>query len=288
MESHEGARGASRTAVMVAAYRGRATLRGDGLCDDRWAAALAGDEGLAFAARYDTAFAYIELWLALRTCVLDAQVRARIEDGVRQVVILGAGLDTRAARLASSGVRFFEVDHPASQADKRARLARLADYPIDAAAYVACDFEQQDFLDVLVAAGFVPTAPSLFLWEGVTYYLPEAAVRATLSRIAKGAAPRSIVAFDYVRKRFVQGEMKDPKDHEARDRVAEMGEPLRFGTDDVLPLLHDVGFRRVRTASFDELCLNFTGTYERARKFRFQQLAIASVGASRLGCDGLP
>jgi methyltransferase (TIGR00027 family) len=281
-------RGASRTAVMVAAYRGRATARPERLCDDPWADALAGDEGRAFAARYDEAFPHAEMWLALRTRVLDGQVRARIDDGIRQIVLLGAGLDTRAARLASDGVRFFEVDHPASQADKLARLSKLTGYDRAAATYVPCDFEHDDFLDRLSAHRFDAKAPALFVWEGVTYYLSEASVLATLHRIATGAAPTSVVAFDYVRKRFAQGELRDQGDSAARERVAEMGEPIRYGTDDVLPLLHDAGFRRVRLASFDELCLNFTGTYERARKFRFQQLGLASVAASRLASDGLP
>jgi methyltransferase (TIGR00027 family) len=281
-------RGASQTAVMVAAYRGRATAREASLCDDRFAAALAGDEGRAFAARYDEAFPHAEMWLALRTRVLDGQVRARLADGVRQVVLLGAGLDTRAARLASDGVRFFEVDHPASQADKLARLARLTGYDRAAATYVSCDFEHDDFLDRLAAHRFDHQQPALFVWEGVTYYLPEDAVLATLHRIASGTAPTSTIAFDYVRKRFALGELRDQADDAARARVAEMGEPIRYGTDDVLPLLHDAGFRRVRLASFDELCLNLTGTYDRARKFRFQQLGIASVAAERLGSDGLP
>ena len=284
----ENQRGASRTAVMVAAYRGRATEREPALCDDPWAKALAGDEGRALAARYDEAFPSAEMWLALRTRVLDGQVRARIADGIGQIVLLGAGLDTRSMRLATEGVRFFEVDHPASQADKLARLARLPDYDRAAATYVPCDFEQDDFLDRLVAHRFDVKAPALFVWEGVTYYLPEASVLATLHRIATWTAPSSVVVFDYVRKRFVHGELRDEGDSAARARVAEMGEPLRYGTDDVLPLLHDAGFRRVRLASFDELCLNLTGTYDRARKFRFQQLGVASVAAERLGSEGLP
>ncbi len=288
LQARQTERGASRTAVMVAAYRGRATGRDDRVCDDPWAAALAGEEGLAFAAKYDEAFPAVELWLALRTRVLDGQVRARIADGIRQIVLLGAGLDTRAQRLASEGVRYFEVDHPASQADKLERLARLPSYDRAVAAYVPCDFEQDDFLDRLVAHRFDPKLPALFVWEGVTYYLPEASVLSTLHRIATATAPASVVAFDYARKKFVHGELRHEKDIAARDRVAEMGEPLRYGTDDILPLLHDAGFRRVRLSSFDELCLNLTGTYERARMFRFQQLGVASVAADRLASEGLP
>jgi len=268
---------ASRTAVMVAALRGRAAARGDGLCTDGFAAALAGDEGLAYAAEYERAFPHIEAWIAARTAALDASVRAAIARDVSQIVLLGAGLDTRAARLAQPGVRFFEVDQPASAADKRARLARLRGYPIDAATYVDCDFAREDFLDRLVARGFDATRPAFFVWEGVTYYLPESAVRATLARLAGGCEARSVVAFDIVRRRFAAGEIDDTADLAARDGVARLGEPLFFGTNDPVRLVHDAGFRRVRIESFDALALNLSGVYAPERRFRFQSLVHASV-----------
>ena len=262
---------------MVAALRGRATARAEPICNDPWAAALAGTDGLDYAAEYDRAFPDVELWIAARTAMLDTEVRTRIGDGFTQVVLLGAGLDTRAARLAANGVRFFEVDQPASQSDKRARVARLADYPRDAATYVSCDFEREDFLDRLVASGFDVGKPAVFVWEGVTYYLPEEAVAATLSRVAQGCEGRSVISFDIVRKRFATGTIDDTADVAARDRVAEMGEPLRFGTNDVVPLVYAAGFRQVSVQSFDEITLNLTGTYGRERKFRFQSLVRASV-----------
>src|SRR5689334_1301676 len=95
--------GGSKTAMLVAAYRGRATARTPRICDDPWAARLAGDEGLELARRFEANFEHSELWVALRTAVIDEQVR-RFTEGharARQVVILGAGLDTRAARLAA-------------------------------------------------------------------------------------------------------------------------------------------------------------------------------------------
>jgi len=276
-DSVDGKRGASRTAVMVAALRGRATARPEPVCHDPWAAQLAGADGLVYAAEYDRAFPHVELWIAARTAVIDAEVRGRIAEGFTQIVILGAGLDTRAARIATSGVRFFEVDQPASQADKRARLIQLDAYPLDAATYVSCDFEQQDFLAQLSASGFDVSRAALFVWEGVTYYLPEAAVTATLARIAHGCEARSVVAFDLVRKRFADGEVQDVADVAARDRVAEMGEPLRFGSNDIVPMLFDAGFRKVSAQSFDAIALNLTGTYARDRKFRFQSFVRASV-----------
>ena len=71
-------------------------------------------------------------------------------------MILGAGYDTRAARLPRAGVRYFEVDHPATQAAKRERLAELDGYPVEAATYVTCNFEREDPIERLAASGFEP------------------------------------------------------------------------------------------------------------------------------------
>lgn len=262
---------------MVAAYRGWASERWPELAVDPFARMLGGEDGEADARAYLEAHPHMPLYMALRTAVLDDEVRAAIARGVGQIVILGAGYDTRAARLGAAGLRFFEVDLAATQVEKRARLAALAGYPEDAARLVACDFEREDFLDRLVAEGLEPGRPALVLWEGVVYYLTEPAVRATLRRIAAGMHPETRVVFDLVGKRFVEGNVKDEKDRRARDRVAEMGEPLHFGTNDVLPLLFEEGFRFVDLRTFDEIALRYTGTYERARTMRFQSLAAASV-----------
>ena len=118
--------------------------------------------------------------MGLRTRYLDDCVTRALHRGVRQVVILGAGLDTRAARLGREAVRFFEVDQPASQADKRERLSRFEAYPMDAATFVPCDFERDDFVELLETAGLDRKSPACFVWEGVIYYLLEAAARTTL------------------------------------------------------------------------------------------------------------
>lgn len=261
----------SRTASMVAFFRGRASVELPDVCDDPWAARL-GVGGAEDAARYERAHPHMVLYMAIRTAFFDDAVRAAIRDGCAQVAILGAGLDTRAARLAAPGVTFFEVDRAESLDDKQARIAALPGYPRQAAIHVPCDFERDDFLERLVAAGFDPVRPAAFVWEGVTYYLEEATVRATLARIASACEPRTRVFFDTLGKRFVHGEVLDEGELRARALVAEMGEPIRFGIDDVVPLAHATGFRFVRSTTADALCLALTGTYERARKLRFQAM----------------
>jgi methyltransferase (TIGR00027 family) len=269
----------SRTARMVARFRALGADAYGDLVIDRWAAAFADATAIADAERYLAVHPHGVLYLALRTVTLDDEVRRAVREGVRQIVILGAGLDTRAARLASPGVRFFEVDHPATQDDKRARLRSAAGYPLDAATFVPCDFERDDFLERLASAGHVAGEPSLVLWEGVVYYLTEAAVRATCTRIARDLHPSTRLVLDLVGKRFARGELRDPNDQRARDLVSEMGEPIRFGIDDPLPLLYECGFRCVDVRSFDELALRYTGTYERDRKMRFQSMVSASASA---------
>ncbi len=264
--------------MLVAAYRARASRRDGALISDPWAAGLAGEEGEALAAKVDSFLNERELWIAVRTAWLDEHVLRWIRDHAStQVVVLGAGLDARAARLAHQGVRFFEVDQPATQAEKLARLAQVSGYPKDAATYVACDFEKDDFLDRLTKSGFDASSPALVLWEGVTYYLPELAVRATFRRIATGCDPRSVVLFDHFTRSFVDGSTRAAADQQARDLVEELGERFLWGSNDPLPLLYEEGFRHVRSVSFDEACLSLTGTYRRERQFRFQRMVLASV-----------
>lgn len=136
-----------------------------------------------------------------RTTFFD-RVLADALDDVEQVVVLGAGWDTRSYRLPD-GVDAFEVDAPETQRQKRALLAEAG---IDAShvTFVAADFNQESWLDRLVAEGFDPARQTFVLWEGVTYYLQPEAVRDTLKSVA-GLAPGSAVAFDYFSLGWVEG-----------------------------------------------------------------------------------
>ncbi|HEY5949191.1 MAG TPA: SAM-dependent methyltransferase [Kofleriaceae bacterium] len=269
---------ASKTALMVCAYRARASKWPKPLFVDPWAEQISGAEGHEIAKRLDQRFPPMELWLALRVAYLDRLVGIAVDRlSIRQVVILGAGYDTRAARLPRAGVTFFEVDHPATQAAKRERLAKLDKYPVEAARYVTCNFEREDPIERLAANGFDTREPALVIWEGVVPYLTEPAVRATATRLAAGLDPRSLVAFDFVGKRFAAGQSLSEKDVQTREMVGELGEPIRYGSDDILPLLYECGFRWVRQLDFNELALEMLGDYQRDRQFRFQHLALAAV-----------
>jgi methyltransferase (TIGR00027 family) len=266
----------SRTASLVAAYRAAATALGEAGCQDPYAKGLTDADGVALAERLLSVNPHMRLWIAVRTAFIDAAV-TRLTEERGQLVILGAGFDTRAARLAKPGLRAFEVDTDATQATKIARARRVPGYPVDAATYVACDFERDDFVERLLREGFDPQAPAVLVWEGVTHYLTESAVRGTLSRIATALHPRTRVLFDYVGKKLVEGRSRDPSDARTLDLVRDVGEPFVFGTDDVIGLLHEVGLRSAKAVTFDDACLALTGTYDRERRFKFQGIAEAGV-----------
>ena len=132
---------------------------------------------------------------AARTTFFDGALERHLSH-IDQLVILGAGLDTRAYRLAAgSGIQCFEVDMPKTQSFKREMLRRAR---LDATGviFVPADFESEEWFKELVNRGFEPGKPSFFLWEAVTMYLDRLAVETTLRRVA-ACAPGSVVAFDY-------------------------------------------------------------------------------------------
>lgn len=132
-----------------------------------------------------------------RTRLIDDMIAASIGEHVEQLVVLGAGFDSRAYRLPlPRGVIVFEVDHPDTQAAKRRALERTSKIPSNVR-YVATDFNERSLSDVMDAAGYRESADTFILWEGTTNYLTEGAVDATL-RWCSRARPGSRVLFTYV------------------------------------------------------------------------------------------
>ena len=133
--------------------------------------------------------------MALRTEFFDRTL-SDVCERVEQVVVLGAGWDTRAYDERWSKLKFFEVDGPPTQQEKCDALASAG---VDAShvTFVPVNFNETSWLDVITAAGFDPTLPTYVLWEGVSMYLEEDIVHDTLRAIA-GFAPGSVIAFDYL------------------------------------------------------------------------------------------
>jgi len=133
-----------------------------------------------------------------RTVIFDRAITSALP--LAQLVILGAGLDTRAWRLDGlEGTVVFEVDHPSTQAWKRERAAAIR-YKAKDVRFIATDFQQNTLAPLLRNAGFDSSKSTFWLWEGVTMYLTEAAVSANLATFAALSAPGSHLALTYLRK----------------------------------------------------------------------------------------
>ena len=135
--------------------------------------------------------------IALRTTAIDTAVRNAIIAGATQLVILGAGYDGRAWRMPElAGVKVFEVDHPATQGDKRAHVAELPP-AIGRVHFVSIDFERESLGAVLDRAGHDRSSPTCWIWEGVVMYLTREAMRSTLADVADRSAPGSTLIVNY-------------------------------------------------------------------------------------------
>ncbi|HYK68667.1 MAG TPA: class I SAM-dependent methyltransferase [Streptosporangiaceae bacterium] len=131
--------------------------------------------------------------IAARTAFVDDQVLTAIAAGLGQIVICGAGYDDRALRFRTSGIRFFELDHPDTQQDKARRLKALsADAP--AVTLAAADFRCDDAGAVLAQAGHDASEPSLFICEGLLIYLDGQTCHRLLAALADHAAAGSVLA----------------------------------------------------------------------------------------------
>ncbi len=169
--------------------------------------------------------------VSARIWFFDAAVDRHLLD-VAQFVILGAGFDTRAYRLPNdTRVRVFEVDSPQTQIVKRETLKK-AGIDSSGVTFVPADFEKEDWLACLTAAGFDPGKRTLFLWEGVTMYLDREAIEDTLRKIAS-TAHGSVVAFNYVTTEPLESRALHWRYGRATSKAA--GETLKFGVDSTPP-----------------------------------------------------
>jgi methyltransferase (TIGR00027 family) len=142
-----------------------------------------------------------------RTHYIDAALRRAAADGATQVVILGAGYDSRAYRFRESfpQLRFFEVDLPKTGEVKRQRLVEVFGTVPDYVRYAPIDFDTQKLEDVLPPLGFDPRQRTFFILEGVSMYVVEEGNGATLDFIRRNSAPGSRVVFDYLLRPVIEG-----------------------------------------------------------------------------------
>ena len=166
-----------------------------------------------------------------RTRFIDDAVQAALSQGIGQLVILGAGFDTRAYRLAGvERVKVLEVDLPSVQEDKKQKILKRFGRLPENVTFVPIDFDTQSLEFALTGTAFDLSRPVVFVWEGVSQYLSEEAVCRTLTFVGK-SAPGSILVFTYVLKSIVERRSDIPGADKLMEVVAKNNAPWLFGLE---------------------------------------------------------
>lgn len=176
-----------------------------------------------------------------RTLFVDQMVVDGIQRGVSQIVVVGAGYDGRSLRYAKPGVRWYEIDHPSTQSDKLARLARLA-VDVSSVGFAAADFAVNDVADALGRLGQRADEAALFVCEGVAAYLERPVLESLLGALGRRAAAGSTLTMTLsIEARDLAGRLRRQALAEA---VARMGEPMSapLPPEQVVPLLSRAGW----------------------------------------------
>jgi methyltransferase (TIGR00027 family) len=239
---------ASRTAIGAAGHRAAHQVLEHGFVfTDPLALAILGqdaDEAIMLA-KEKPERRPLRLFIAMRSRFAEDSARRAINEGVRQILVLGAGLDTFAYRVQPPDeLKVFELDHPATQREKRRRLADASIAEPAHVAYVAHDFERGSMTEALKAGGLDPNRRTFVLWLGVTFYLTEDAVFATLAELAQLPEGCEVV-FDYANPPHKIEEEVTQNFHRAMaERVAASGEPFRcfFESEHLHADAHRLGF----------------------------------------------
>ncbi len=195
--------------------------------------------------------------LIARTKHVDKIFLEEISNGVEQVVILGAGYDSRAYRFSDrlSGIRLFELDFPGTQALKKKRLKKLLNKIPENVVYVPIDFTTRTIEDVLKESDYDAKKRTFFIWEGVSMYLTETAIDLVLKFISENAASNSSIVWDYAYKSFIDGEYMPKGGPEAADHAKKNGEPYIFGVkrDEMAGFMKSRGFEMISHLSPKDL-----------------------------------
>ncbi len=214
-----------------------------------------------------------------RTWLIDSWLSQAVETGIDQLILLGAGFDTRAWRLPFlAHTRVFEVDHPATSATKQDRLARL-DNDLGHVRFVPVDFNRSTAAEPLLKAGFDSSRRVLVLWDGVTNYLQPAAVDATMRWIGS-LAPGGHLIFTYIHTGVLDGTVHFDGAAAVMQTINRSGEPWTFGLEpaSVSSYLHERGLRLMNDLNADDYRLRAMGpTARRINGYAFYHVARAAI-----------
>lgn len=261
-------KGPSKMAEMIALHRVAESLLPEDrrICYDPYAIHFVDPVTLEFARKnpekvkemrehYERLFPGLGNSIRARVRYFDDFVKATVDDSLEQLVILGAGYDTRAYRIDGlSKIKVFEVDHPATQVIKQEKIKKIFGQLPEHVVYVPVDFEREDLGEKLLENGYDKSQKTLFVMEGLIMYIPAGAVDETLSFITGNSGKGSRIIFDYYPQSLVDGTSNLETAANIRKYVAEQGEPLLFGIneDEVGEFLAERGFSQIGNVTSKE------------------------------------
>jgi len=220
-------------------------------------------------------------FLAARRRYIDDYLLERLADGIEQLVILGAGLDSRAYRFEQlKSRRVFEVDAPAAQRDKIAKIRKIFGVLPENVTFVPIDFNEEN-IRKLFDFGYDRRKKTVFIWEGVVHYLTVEAVDQTLAFVAGNSAPGSSIIFDYLHASALATPEKRGEIVRMQRTQRFTGEGLVFGIEEgkIEEFLRARGFGGIVNASADDLHKKyFSGVNEKRTVAPVYAIAYASVG----------
>lgn len=249
---------ASRTALNVARQRAAHQVLDQGaILHDPFAMRILLEEEsdvLRFATQHSLA-SLGRLITSARSRIAEDALSNAVERGIRQIVVLGAGLDTFALRNphAALEIRIYEVDHPATQASKRERLAKAQIALPPWLVFVPIDFERDDVREKLVAAGLQQNTPAFFTWLGVVPYLTQDAIDRTLAYVS--SIENSEVAFDYMEPPEASSAELRQIEKERTEQLKKINERSvsRFDPPGIAAILRSHGFAVIDDINFQQI-----------------------------------
>jgi methyltransferase (TIGR00027 family) len=217
-------------------------------CNPQKAMAIIEEEERLFPGVYNTTLARVRYF--------DDFVRASASEGIEQIVLLGAGYDSRAYRIEelNGNVKVFEVDNPATQMVKMEKIREIFGGLPDHVVYVPVDLVVDDFGQRLIDCGYKRSQTALFVMEGLVYYIPPRIVDEILYFIARNSGKGSKVIFDYLPESVVDGTCTQEAGKNLRHKVQQQGEPFQFGINKEMieMFLAKRGFSQIRNVSSED------------------------------------
>ncbi len=222
----------------------------------------AGQEGMKIVGLMQAINPSIRKAIVLRARFIDDYACQSLDDGFEQVVLLGAGYDSRFLRLPEfRGVRIYELDLYSTQVIKKSMTLKLLGSLPPNVTYVSIDFSHDSIIQKLQTAGFQRFRKTLFIWEGVTLFLNQDILEKTLGRIAD-ICPDSRIVFDFVPSELINDETDYKGNRMLLKLCADIKEPLTFGSRpiEMNDILKRLGYENVGITSMREANRIYSGT----------------------------